>query len=182
MRDLFKVSAFVVCLVCFVCFSGDTVLVSATETGYFTETNNGSSSEGYENKPEIESPFHFRVEVIITREESSLRSTDEITNFTTNLYNPETNELWASVKGTVNYTYSDGVSVTINDANALITTYWSTLGVETVDDYILNNYSDASYICDFYLIRRSTGTRVLYRFCFTVDCYGETRAFIYPIG
>ena len=90
-----------------------------------------------------------------------------------NLYNSDTNELWASVKGTTNYTYSDGVSVTINKANAVVTTYWSSLGVETVDDYILNNYSDASYICDFYLIRRTTGERVLYRFCFDVDCYGE---------
>lgn len=53
-----------------------------------------------------------------------------------------------------------GVSVTINKANAVVTTYWSSLGVETVDDYILNDYSDANYICDFYLIRRSTGVTV----------------------
>ncbi len=182
MKNLFKTRVFVLCVLCLTWFLGSGVSVLAMENGYFMETSDGGSSEGYEEKAETESLFHFKIEVIITQDESLQRSSDENTDFTVNLYNSDTNELWASVKGTANYTYSDGVSVTINKANAVVTTYWSSLGVETVDDYILNNYSDASYICDFYLIRRTTCERVLYRFCFNVDCYGETSAYVYPIG
>lgn len=112
MRGLFKGYAFVVCLLCFVCFFGN--MVYAMETGYFTETNNDSSSEGYEDKVEIESPFPFRTEVFITQEANLQRNTDDITNFTVNLYNSETDELWTSVKGSANYTYSDGVYAAIN--------------------------------------------------------------------